>query len=437
MLKVVIIYSTLLPVKIKYEKISKSYSILLNSKLNFNKEIDLMKKKKARVIAFYLPQFHPIPENDEWWGKGFTEWTNVGRAKPLFRGHYQPRVPADLGYYDLRLPEVREAQAELAREAGIEGFCYWHYWFGNEKRLLERPFNEVLASGKPDFPFCLAWANHSWTNKSWNNQHIKKDNIYKDFEYICEQTYLEEDYSRHFYDVLPAFKDPRYIRVDDKPLFAVFSPLDIPDAQKFIAIWNKLAIENGLKGIYFVGRAGNFKLYDKSFDSKRKYSLSEGISAEKHYQTVLDLGFDAVNSTGITRAQVKSESFLLYYLKRFLKIKLGMNFAHKHQYSRIIRNIFVKEDTWENVFPSIIPNFDRSPRSGKNERSIIWHNSTPELFKKHLENAMDLIKNKEDEHKILFLMSWNEWAEGNYVEPDLKFGHGYLDVIRDILKNDK
>ena len=117
---------------------------------------------KARVIALYLPQFHPIPENDKYWGKGFTEWTNVGKAKPLFKGHYQPRVPADLGYYDLRMPEVREAQAGLAREAGIEGFCYWHYWFGNGRMLLERPFQEVLDSGKPEFPFCLGWANHSW-----------------------------------------------------------------------------------------------------------------------------------------------------------------------------------------------------------------------------------------------------------------------------------
>ena len=121
-----------------------------------------MNRNKIRVLAFYLPQFHPIPENDKWYGKGFTEWTNVGKAKPLFRGHYQPRVPADLGYYDLRVPETRQAQADMAREYGVEAFCYWHYWFGNGRRLLERPFNEVLESGKPDFPFCLAWANHSW-----------------------------------------------------------------------------------------------------------------------------------------------------------------------------------------------------------------------------------------------------------------------------------
>lgn len=122
---------------------------------------------KARVIALYLPQFHPIPENDKWWGKGFTEWNNVKKAVPLCKGHVQPRIPADLGYYDLRNPEIREKQAQLAREAGIEGFCYYHYWFGEGRQLLERPFDEVLESGKPDFPFCLCWANHNWTNKSW------------------------------------------------------------------------------------------------------------------------------------------------------------------------------------------------------------------------------------------------------------------------------
>ena len=139
---------------------------------------------KARVIAFYLPQFHPIPENDLWWGPGFTEWTNVAKAKPLFRGHIQPKIPADLGFYDLRLPETREQQARLASEAGVEGFCYYHYWFGNGKQLLERPFNEVLESGKPDYPFCLCWANHDWTNKTWTKQSgLKKDNMMIQMEY--------------------------------------------------------------------------------------------------------------------------------------------------------------------------------------------------------------------------------------------------------------
>ena len=161
---------------------------------------------KARIIALYLPQFHPIPENDRWWGPGFTEWTNVAKSKPLFRGHVQPRIPADLGFYDLRLAETREQQAILAREAGIEGFCYYHYWFGGGRQLLERPFNEVVASGKPDFPFCICWANHTWSNKTWNRKSaMQQDTV------LMEQTYPgTEDDIAHFKSLLPAFRDSRY-----------------------------------------------------------------------------------------------------------------------------------------------------------------------------------------------------------------------------------
>ena len=174
----------------------------------------------ARFIAFYLPQFHPTKENDEWWGKGFTEWVSVAKARPLYRGHVEPHIPADLGFYDLRIPEIREQQAELAKEAGIEAFCYWHYWFGEGKRLLERPFNEVLTSGKPDFPFCLAWANHSWYKKLWDSQAREKDLL------LIEQKYLGiEDYKSHFYAMLPAFKDDRYFRVNGKLFFIVYDPI--------------------------------------------------------------------------------------------------------------------------------------------------------------------------------------------------------------------
>ena len=169
--------------------------------------------KQARVIAFYLPQFHPTSTNDKWWGKGFTEWTNVCKARPLFRGHYQPHIPADLGFYDLRLEETRIAQAKMAREYGIEGFCYYHYWFGNGKRELERPFQDVFESGKPDFPFMLFWANQSWHTKHWSRDKVATK------EPIIEQRYEgEEDYTMHFYSLLPVFKDPRYIKVDNKPV---------------------------------------------------------------------------------------------------------------------------------------------------------------------------------------------------------------------------
>lgn len=243
---------------------------------------------KPRLIAFYLPQFYPTIENDEWWGKGFTEWTNVGRAKPLFKGHYQPRVPADLGYYDLRIPKVRIQQAEMAKEAGIEGFCYWHYWF-NGRRLLDRVFTEVVDSGKPNFPFCLCWANHSWYQKTWDPDKPNK--------LLIEQTYLGiDDYIAHFNAMLPAFKDSRYIKVDGKLLFAVYAPLEIPDVKLFIEIWNRLAKENGLAGFYFVG-------------------FTFGV---KNIKTILELGFDSVTVDYIYDAY----AFHTFPLKTFLeKIK--------------------------------------------------------------------------------------------------------------------
>jgi len=383
-----------------------------------------MTKKKARIIAFYLPQYHPIPENDKWWGKGFTEWTNVGKAKPLFKNHYQPRVPADLGYYDLRMPEVREAQATMAREAGIEGFCYWHYWFGNDQQLLERPFNEVLQTGKPDFPFCLGWANHSWTNKSWNSN--KK---YVEESVLREQTYSVEDHKKHFYSLLPAFRDTRYIKVDGKPIFVVFSPRTIPNVSEFITLWNELAKENNLKGIHFVGIYENFEVRSVGVENKSNYKIPDfKKSAEICYNRILNLGFEAVNSRGNNRAQMKVNTFFIYYFKRLLKYKFKFKFIQRYNYEKIIKNLFVHEDNWDNVYPTIIPNWDRSPRSGRD--AIIWHNSNPKLFENHVRQVLKIVENKPDEHKIIFLQSWNEWAEGNYIEPDIIFGNSYLEVLK-------
>ena len=377
--------------------------------------------KKARVIAFYLPQFHPIPENDKWWGKGFTEWTNVAKAKPLFKGHYQPRIPADLGFYDLRLPEVREQQAEMAREAGIEGFCYWHYWFSHDKKLLERPFQEVLQSGKPDFPFCLGWANHNWTNKSWDVGTRKQKEMT-----LMEMVYNEDEYRKHFYDVLSAFKDSRYISVDEKPLFLIWSPNDIPSAHTFIQLWQQLAHENGLKGIHFVGIQQNIVNTDIHIKDLRLKRIPN--QASMLYKRVLDQGFDAVNSRGYNRADLCCRT-LWDILFRTLAIRLFKYFPiSKCNQRKINRKLYTKEDTLENIYPTIMPNWDRSPRSGKKAR--IYTNSTPEIFAEQVEIALDLVKDKQPEHQIIFLMSWNEWAEGNYMEPDLKFGHGFLDALR-------
>lgn len=360
---------------------------------------------RARVIAFYLPQFHSIPENDMWWGNGFTEWTSVRNAKPLFKGHIQPKVPGELGYYNLLDSGIREKQAELARYAGIEGFCYWHYWFGNGKRLLERPFDEVLSTGKPDFPFCLGWANHSWSRKTWT-KYKKGGN-----QMLIEQLYPgEEDIIAHFNNVLPAFKDPRYITVDGKPLFLIWAPMDLKDPKLFMEKWEELARQNGLSGVHFVGLKGG---------------------PVKNWSSPLSIGFDAVCWENFWMAEYNA-SFIktrLYpRLQRYLDTSF---FLRKYDYKDIIKDYFSDVDLNENVYPTIIANYDRSPRGGK--QAVIFYNSNPDLFRDHIGQALSVVSCKQPEHRILFLRSWNEWGEGNYVEPDSEFGRLYLDVLRDCL----
>jgi len=381
----------------------------------------------VRIIAIYLPQFHPIPENDAWWGKGFTEWTNVGKAKPLFKGHDQPKVPADLGYYDLRLPEVREAQAEMAREAGIEGFCYYHYWFGNGRRLLERPFNEVLKSGKPDFPFCLCWANHTWSNATWEKSKSKTSN-----SILMEQTYPGiEDCIMHFEAVLPAFKDQRYIAVDGKPVFVVYHPWDLPDMHQFIDVWQELALKNGLPGVHFVGISPSTSSHEKQPDGSFKVVLPNLNSSEELYKKVLSLGFDAVNSFGKRRGELLAKGKWSTYTRELL-LKLGINSKMLYDYPKTVKYFFAPEDGWENVYPTIMPGYDRTARIGNAEG--IFVNNTPENFKVHVKEAIEIVKNKQPQHQIIFLNAWNEWAEGCYVEPDMTYGHGYLNAIHDAIK---
>lgn len=366
-------------------------------------------KTKARVIAFYLPQFHPIPENDKWWGKGFTEWTNVGKAKPLFKGHDQPRVPADLGYYDLRLQIVREQQAELARESGVEAFCYWHYWFGNGKTLLSEVFDEVLHSGKPDFPFCLGWANHSWTRRNWN----AVADMSKDMDLMVQEYPGDSDYINHFGNVLPAFKDHRYVKVDGKPIFVIYRPLDIPNVKHFMDLWNQLAKENGLLGIHFVGLICDY--YPHEFN--------------KFY----NLGFDALTFENYANISLHMEGgvFMTKLFGRLRKYSFKLAPKQRFPYKKAIRYWLTDTDMKEDCYPSILPQWDPTPRRGR--RSYILKGSTPELFKKHVEDAINHIKHKSPEHRILFLKSWNEWGEGNYMEPDLTWGHGYLNALREVI----
>jgi lipopolysaccharide biosynthesis protein len=347
--------------------------------------------KKTRVIAFYLPQYHPIPENDKWWGKGFTEWTNVAKARPLFRGHYQPHIPADLGFYDLRIPEVRQAQAEMAKTYGIEGFCYYHYWFAG-KQLLERPFNEVLQSGQPDFPFCLCWANESWSG-FW---HGTKDRI------LIEQTYPgPEDEKKHFRFLLKAFTDKRYIKVDGKPLFLIYRPNQLPESRRVTERWRKLAREAGLKDLFLVGMANEpWDFVTNRFDGA------------------------AVQNLGVVTKNLDYQKPFSVRLKRKFLGQPG----DIYDYSRAIEYLYMEQCSKENIFPCMIPNWDNTPRSGLH--GVIFHNSSPELFQKHAKMLVDQVQHKPVEKRIVFIKSWNEWAEGNHLEPDFRYGHAYLEALK-------
>lgn len=358
---------------------------------------------KAKVIAFYLPQYYPTEENNKWWGEGYTEWTNVGKAKPLFRGHKQPRVPADLGYYDLRLKEVREKQANLAKEAGISAFCYWHYWLGGGKRLLTLPLQEVLSCKEPDFPFCLGWANHSWYKKEWNPDVKMINNTL-----LMEQKYLgKDDIICHFNTMLDAFKDYRYYKISGRNVFYIYDIRKIPNFAEFKSIWNQLANKNGLKDFFFI-------------------SCASGVKELEHPNHAL---CDGVNVTFLTELFGGRKSLLLYF-----KEKLGTLFdvsllrkSYEKSITEMVNPIFKEK----RIYPTIIPNWDNSPR--RKGGATILTGSTPHLFGKLCNQVFDLIKEKDDEDKIVFLKSWNEWAEGNYMEPDIEWGKQYIQELRKAL----
>ena len=357
-----------------------------------------MTKNKIKFIAFYLPQFYPIPENNKWWGEGFTEWTNVVQAKPLFKGHYQPNVPKHLGFYDLRLEESRIAQAKLAQKNDVFGFCYWHYWLGGGKRILEKPIEAVLKTKKPDFPFCLGWANHSWTN-IWNNEPEKC---------LLQQTYPgEDDDVDHINYLISVFKDKRYIKICGKPLFVIFKPNDIPNLNKKINLWKEMVRKkSNLKGIYFLGINMN------------------DIKSGK------DLGLDGVIFS--TLGVVHNESKIIEEIKKnFWRISRKINLGGPRivNYKDIIDIMVPEIDTLDvEGYPCIFPNWDNTPRRGK--KGLVVHDSRPEYFYKAVQKAVEKVLDYDEDKKIIFIKSWNEWAEGNYLEPDQKWGTNFLNILK-------
>jgi lipopolysaccharide biosynthesis protein len=343
----------------------------------------------ARAIAFYLPQFHPVAENDAWWGPGFTEWTNTAKAKPLFRGHYQPHVPADLGFYDLRVAETRAAQATLARRHGIEAFCYYHYWFAG-RRILERPFDEVLASGAPDFPFCLCWANETWTG-IW---HGAADRV------LIEQTYPgAADHAAHFSALRPAFADPRYLRVDGKPLFLLYKPEKLPDPVATLAQWRAMAAEAGLGGLYVVG-----------------------VTARAEWEP-LAAGFDAkvVQPLILRRGWVSRRRPLAWAKARFQDWR---RLPTMLSYPEFVDRQMPRAVAGYDAYPCLVHDWDNTPRAGRN--GVLFQGATPALYRRLLDGAVAVLREKPEQRRLLFLKSWNEWAEGNHLEPDFLTGHAWL-----------
>jgi hypothetical protein len=341
------------------------------------------------IIASYLPQYFPIPENDNWHEPGFTEWTNVTKAKPLFPGHYQPKLPGELGIYDLRVEATRIAQANLARQYGVTSFCFWHYWFGNGKKILNFQIESTLNSKEPDFPFCLGWANESW----YGIDHGVKNRM------LIEQLYpSHEDYEDHFYYCLKFFQDPRYTRINGAPLFMIYKPMKFDGIKSFIDLWQGLAKKNQLPSIYFIGQT----------------QFSHDI------EPLMRLGFSAVNTVRLRDVTTKGKGPIIKGLSKLF------GFPQIFKYSKAASYFIQEEEEKEYVIPTIIPNWDHTPRTGN--KGTVLVQSNPAEFERLTCRAVRAVENKKN--KIIFIKSWNEWGEGNYLEPDRLFKRAYLEALK-------
>ncbi|MEA2900171.1 MAG: hypothetical protein QOH36_58 [Actinomycetota bacterium] len=353
-----------------------------------------------RFLAFYLPQFHPIPENDEWWGPGFTEWTNVVQARPLFRGHHQPHLPADLGFYDLRLPETRAAQADLARGHGIDGFCYYHYWFGG-RRLLERPFQEVLRSGSPDLPFCLCWANENWT-RVWNG---KEDQV------LLRQEYSDDDDLAHVRWLAEAFADPRYLRVDGRPVFLVYRASRLPDSRRTTDRWRAEAVRLGVGEPYLCAV--------QALPTDRVDPAIHGFDAAVQFAPDFS---DRTSQGGLVARAVR----------RVLHPHSPLRRNRVADYEEMARRMMTQSmpagsGPAYTRFPCLTPGFDNSARRADGGATILVE-SSPSAYERWLREVVARFTPPSPEENLVFVNAWNEWGEGNHLEPCQRWGKAYLDA---------
>jgi lipopolysaccharide biosynthesis protein len=356
---------------------------------------------KHRLIAIYLPQFHPFKENDEWWGKGFTEWNNVVKTKPRFFGHYQPHLPADLGFYDLRVPEVRIEQAKMAKEYGIYGFCYYHYWF-NGHLLMERPLEEILRSHEPDFPFMICWANESW-KKAWGESQ----------EILIEQTYSEEDDINHIKYLLPFLKDPRYIRINGKPVISIYRTTDIYDIDRTVYLWRQEALKEKIE--LYVCRFESFN------ETGKKYFHNE-IDAAIEFQP---------HGKGLYYQFENKKKYIKRLINKISRGIYGHNIIQDHiDYKKYVEFQLTRKFPDYKYYPCVTPMWDNAAR--RKYEFFAFHNSSPELFGNWLDNVIDKFTPYSQDENLIFINAWNEWAEGNHLEPDMKWDKKYLEEVKNI-----
>lgn len=369
-----------------------------------------------KVIAFYLPQFHNIPENDEWWGDGFTEWVNVRRARPLFEGHDQPKIPLDGRYYNLLDADVKRWQASIARQYGVYGFCYYHYWFDG-RLLLERPMEQMLADETIDMPFCISWANEAWT-KAWVGEN----------KVLIAQRYGgKEEWKAHFDYLLPFFKDSRYIRIDDRPLLVIYRAAVIGCFSTMIDYWQELARQAGLEGLYVVtqrpkGEAGE----DRAMRIERGINF-QPFCAKADLDNERGAAWRAFRAMGKRANNAIERGFGIDVMRRVERLKQGGQLA-MYDYDRVWGQVLSQDCTED--FPGAYVKWDNTPRKGENGSVDVG--ATPAKFGGYMKR---LIENTKSEYGLdyLFLTAWNEWAEGSYIEPDESDGFGYLSALKTAL----